>query len=203
MPNVMVHVVDDDESMRHALQRLLQLEKFDTATYTSAEDFLERARTRPGHCLITDLRMPDMTGIDLLSRVISQGLGLKVILLTAYATVPLAVQATKIGAANVLEKPFQAQALIDAITSCERAPSSSEKSSAVTRRFAELSPREREVLDRLVLGLQNKLIGYELGISHRTVEIHRANIMKKTGVGSLSELIRGYLTAAAATAAAA
>jgi two-component system response regulator FixJ len=198
MHSVTVHVVDDDAAMRHAIQRLLLLEKFATAVYSSAEDFLDRARTRPGHCLITDLRMPDLTGLDLLSRVISLGLGLKVILLTAYADVPLAVQATKIGAANVLEKPFQAQTLIDAIRSREQAPSSGETSGAVTRRFAELSPRERDVLDRLVLGLQNKLIGYELGISHRTVEIHRANIMKKTGVGSLSELVRVYLTATAA-----
>lgn len=199
MSKMMVHVVDDDQAMRQALQRLLLLEKFATATYTSAEDFLVRARTRPGHCLITDLRMPNLTGIDLLSRVIDQGLGLKVILLTAYADVPLAVRATKIGAANVLEKPLQARTLIDAITSCEQAPSaSSEKSGAATRGFTELSPREREVLDRLVLGLQNKLIAYELGISHRTVEIHRANIMKKTGVGSLSELVRVYLTATAA-----
>lgn len=198
MPKMVVHVVDDDEAIRKALQQLLQLERFETAAYASARDFLERARTRPGDCLVTDLRMPDLTGIDLLSRVIARGLGLKVILLTAYADVPLAVQATKIGAANVLEKPFQAQALIDAIASAERTPRPAGKSSAATSRFEELSPRERDVLERLVLGLQNKLIAYELGISHRTVEIHRANIMKKTGVGSLSELVRAYLTATAA-----
>ncbi|PPQ36270.1 two component transcriptional regulator, LuxR family [Rhodoblastus acidophilus] len=198
MPKMVVHVVDDDEAIRDALQQLLLLERFEAAVYSSGKDFLERARTRPGDCLVTDLRMPDLSGIDLLSRVVAQGLGLKVILLTGYADVPLAVQATKLGASNVLEKPFQAQELIDAITSSERAPCARERAGATTRRFQELSPREFEVLERLVLGLQNKLIAYELGISHRTVEIHRANIMKKTGVGSLSELVRVYLTATAA-----
>jgi two-component system, LuxR family, response regulator FixJ len=192
-----IHIVDDDEAMRHALQRLLLLEGFATAVYACAEDFLERAETRPGQCLITDLRMPNLSGLDLLARVVERGLGLKVILLTAHADVPLAVHATKTGAADVLEKPVQAQTLIAAILSCETAPApaAAEKARDAARRFAELTVREREVLERLVFGMQNKLIAFELGISHRTVEIHRANIMKKTGVGSLSELVRIYLAA--------
>ncbi len=198
MPNLVVHIVDDDEALRTALQRVLQLEGFDIKTYESADAFLERAQTAPGQCLLADLRMPGMSGMDLLSEVLARGLGLKVILLTAHADVALAVQATKIGAADVLEKPFQSKALISAIRSAEaaqtQAPNVDEKSDAA-RRFANLSARERDVLDRLVLGLQNKLIAYELGISHRTVEIHRANIMKKTGVSSLSELIRTYIGA--------
>jgi len=197
MEQLLVHIVEDDEAMREALERLLMLEGFATATYACAEDFLERAETFPGQCLITDLRMPNLSGLDLLSRVTARGLGLKVILLTAHADVPLAVQATKIGAADVLEKPFQAKTLISAIRCSERAPmtAAAEKARDATKRFAELSIREREVLERLVFGMQNKLIAYELGISHRTVEIHRANIMKKTGVASLSELVRVYLAA--------
>jgi len=193
-----IHIVDDEAALRQALERLLLLEGFAPVAYASAEEFLARAVTRPGQCLITDLRMPNLSGLDLLSRVVAAGLGLKVILLTAHADVPLAVQATKIGAADVLEKPFEAQTLISAILSSETAPSAgAENSRRASERFSELSAREREVLDRLVFGMQNKLIAYELGISHRTVEIHRANIMKKTGARSLSELVRAYLAAGA------
>ncbi|WP_298355202.1 response regulator [Rhodoblastus sp.] len=198
MTNIFVHIVDDDAALRDALRKLLRIEGFELETYESAEAFLERARTERGQCLIVDLRMPGMSGMDLLSEVMTRGLGLKVILLTAHADVPLAVQATKSGAADILEKPFQAKALVSSILSAKPPRMNSQATSekhAAARRFSELSVRERDVLDRLVLGLQNKIIAHELGISHRTVEIHRANILKKTGVSSLPELVRVYLAA--------
>ncbi len=146
--------------------------------------------------------MPEMSGMELLDYVKERGLDLSVILLTGHADVPLAVLATKRGAVDVLEKPFRADVLIatvrNTLAKCCVKPAEQREADA---RFASLSAREREVLDRLVLGHQNKIVAYELGISHRTVEIHRARILKKTGTGSLPELIRLYLSLERASAA--
>ena len=147
--------------------------------------------------------MPEMSGMDLLDHVRDRGLDLSVVLLTGHADVPMAVQATKRGAVDVLEKPFRAEILIatvrNALSQCcvksaERDLAPQQIPGQADVRFAALSAREREVLDRLVLGRQNKIVAYELGISHRTVEIHRARILKKTKTASLPELIRLYLS---------
>ena len=198
-----VHIVDDDEAIRVSVSRLLITEGFAVETHASAMDFIRTFPEASCGCLVTDVRMPEMSGMDLLDYVRDHGLDVNVILLTGHADVPLAVQATKRGAVDVLEKPFRADVLIATVRNamsqcCKRAPEQDpvlrQGSRNADARFASLSARERDVLDQLVLGRQNKIVAYELGISHRTVEIHRAKILKKTGTSSLPELIRLYLS---------
>ncbi len=196
-----VHIVDDDQGIRRSVAQLLVTEGFDVKTYPSANDFVAEAPPDVAGCLITDVRMPGMSGVELLSYVREHGLALHVILLTAYADVQMAVLATKKGAADVLEKPFRAHTLIEAVRHAlaERLQPTvdNEKAREAQARFSALTAREREVMDQVVVGLQNKIIAHELGISHRTVEIHRARIMKKAQVRSFSELVKLYLSAKA------
>ena len=197
--NHVIHIVDDDQAIRQSVGQLLVTEGFDVKTYVSADDFVASAPPDIMGCLITDVRMPGMTGTELLALVRDKGFALKVILLTGHADVPMAVMATKKGAVDVIEKPFRADVLIAAVRCAIAEPIrpgiGSGSAGLAMERFAMLTPRETDVLDRLVQGLQNKVIGFELGISHRTVEIHRGRIMRKSGVRSLSELVKLYLTA--------
>jgi two-component system response regulator FixJ len=197
--NHVIHIVDDDQAIRLSVGQLLVTEGFDVKTYPSADAFIAAAPADIVGCLITDVRMPGMTGIELLNFVRDKGLALNVILLTGHADVPMAVQATKKGAVDVIEKPFRADALIGAVRTAIAEPPRLRIEGGGAReareRFAMLTPREGDVLDRLVQGLQNKVIAYELAISHRTVEIHRGRIMRKSGVRSLSELVKLYLKA--------
>jgi two-component system response regulator FixJ len=188
-----VHVVDDDPAMRDSLQMLLTSAGFLVRTHDSAEAFLTEAPTAMG-CVLTDVRMPKVSGIDLQRRLQDQGNPLPVIVMTGEGDIAIAVQAMKAGAVDFLEKPFTEDALFEALS---RAIAESKKLREVgaafeqaTTRLAALTPREREVLDLLVTGQPNKAIARELGASPRTIEVHRARVMEKLQAHSLPDLVR-------------
>ncbi|MGB2931523.1 MAG: response regulator FixJ [Methyloceanibacter sp.] len=192
--NFVVHIVDDDEAVRQSLAFLLSTAGVPVRVYDSATSFLDGlASLQPG-CLITDVRMPDMTGIELLQRLKAKSVDLPVIVITGHGDIPLAVEAMKSGAIDFIEKPFAEEAILRAVRVAEgyvkRQGRRSEEETAVAARLQSLSERERQVLDGLVAGNANKTIAYELGISPRTVEVYRANVMTKMQAKSLSELIR-------------
>lgn len=192
-----VYVVDDDAAVRDSLAFGLATADLKARTFDSAAALLEALPLDPG-CIITDVRMPGMSGIELVRRLHELGCDLPIIVITGHADVPLAIEAIKAGVADFIEKPFDDDVLIAAIERliAERMPALEENAEA-RRRIEELSPREREVLQGLVAGKANKVIAYDLGISPKTVEVHRANLVKKMGARSLSELVRMALAAEA------
>jgi two-component system response regulator FixJ len=189
-----VHIVDDDEAVRQSLAFLLSTAGIPIRVYDSATSFLASLATLQNGCLITDVRMPDMTGIELLQRLRAKDLMLPVIVITGHGDIPLAVEAMKSGAIDFIEKPFAEEAILRAVRAAEdrakKLERRSDEEAQVAARLASLSERERQVLDGLVAGNANKTIAYELGISPRTVEVYRANLMTKMQAKSLSELIR-------------
>jgi two-component system, LuxR family, response regulator FixJ len=189
-----VHLIDDDQDLLDSMRLLLVTEGFEVKTYASGSDFVAQAPVGGTGCIVTDVQMPGINGLDLLTHSAMQKLALPVILITARANVPLAVRAMKLGAADVIEKPFRPDALIsmirDALLRGGASAPQEEVNAEREARFALLSRRESEVLFRLVEGQSNKAIGIGLGISPRTVEVHRANVMRKTGASSFSDLIR-------------
>jgi len=196
---LVVHVIDDDEASRQSLAFLLQAAELDVQTYASATVFLDLAPKLGWSCVITDVRMPGMSGIELLRRLKELDVNVPVIVITGHGDVPLAVEAMKFGAADFLEKPFDDDVLLSSVRSA-LAHRDGEKRrhgerAEIEARLAVLSPRERDVLSGLVSGRANKQIAYDLGISPRTVEIYRANLMNKMQAGSLSELVRMALIA--------
>jgi two-component system response regulator FixJ len=196
--NPTVHVIDDDDALRNFVGLFLVNEGLDVRTYASATEFVSALGSAPTGCVVTDVRMPGMSGMELLAHLAERGLALPVIVMTGHADVPLAVRAMKQGAVDLLEKPFRADDLISAIRKALASGRGVQASEANTQealaRRASLSVRENEVLDRLIRGQPNKIIAYEMGISPRTVEVHRANVMKKTQAGSLSELVRMFVS---------
>jgi two-component system, LuxR family, response regulator FixJ len=192
-----VHVIDDDDALRDSVRLFLVNEGFDVRTYASATEFLAAIDDTPIGCVVTDIRMPGMSGMELLAHLSARSLTAPVIVVTGHADVPLAVRAMKQGAVDLLEKPFRADDLISAIRNALDSGKGSQTNEANTHeaqaRLAALSGRETEVLDRLIRGQPNKIIAYEMGISPRTVEVHRANVMKKTQATSLSDLVRMFL----------
>jgi len=194
-----VHVIDDDEAARHSLAFLLGTAKIDVKTYESAAAFLTVAATVKSGCVITDVRMPEISGIELLRRLRELKIGVPVIVITGHADVPLAVEAMKIGAADFLEKPFDDDVLLATVRSALNPQDSDSKRhaerAAIESRLAALSNRERDVLEGLVAGHANKQIAFDLGISPRTIEIYRANLMNKMQASSLSDLVRMALIA--------
>lgn len=203
--NAKVYVVDDDPGMRESLRFLLDAEGIDAEIYASARDFLAAGGARHSGCLVADVRMPDMTGIELqeeLARLKSQ---LAVILMTGHADVPMAVKAMRAGAFDFLEKPFADNALVESLRRAlaqagaqpPRPATDPAKAAAMSARLAELTPREREVLDHLVLGSPHKVIAHALGISPRTIEVHRARIMQKLEARNLAHLVEMMLTGGA------
>src|SRR6478735_5009982 len=186
-----VHIVDDDEAVRQSLAFLLSTAGIPVRVYESATSFLAALASLQSGCLITDVRMP---GIELLQRLRAKDIKLPVIVITGHGDIPLAVEAMKSGAVDFIEKPFAEEAILRAVRAAEERGKKlgrrSEEETLVAARLASLSERERQVLDGLVAGNANKTIAHALGISPRTVEVYRANLMTKMQAKSLSELIR-------------
>lgn len=199
MSSRLVHVIDDDEAMRQSLEFLLDTAGYAARTYESAVQFLEHLEGLEPGCIVTDVRMPEMNGLELVRRLRSAGVALPVIVLTGHGDVPLAVEAMKAGVTDFLEKPFDDEVLLSAVAAALDRGAEAERQNAESRKFetmlASLSPREKDVLHGVVAGKPNKVIAHELGISPRTVEVYRANVMTKTGAAGLSELVRMALLA--------
>ena len=197
----LVHVIDDDEALRESLAFLLRSAKIGSRLYADASTFLNALGTLDGGCVVTDVRMPGLSGIDLLKRLRDIKSALPVIVITGHGDVPMAVEAMKLGAVDFLEKPFEDAQLLRAVRSALGMQDSQQKDqaqrTAIAERLATLTPRERQVLDGLVAGSANKAIAYDLGIRPRTVEIYRANVMSKMDANSLSDLVRMALLAGA------
>ncbi len=193
-----VHIVDDEEPVRKSLAFLLTVSGFTVRLHDSATAFLAIAPAIRNGCLITDLRMPDMSGVELLQRLRHLPTRIPAIVITGHGDVPMAVEAMKAGALDFIEKPFEDETLIQAI---KRAAEEITKTApgddiaSINARFASLSEREREVLSGVVAGLANKTIAFDLDISPRTVEVHRANVMAKMEARSLPELVRMAMAA--------
>ena len=192
MPDRIVHIVDDDEAVRQSLAFLLGSAGLTVRLYNSASAFLAGLSAVKSGCLVTDVRMPDMTGIELLQQLRAKACHLPAIVITGHGDVPLAVEAMKAGAVDFIEKPFDQEAILHAVhAALERGFEGEDREDpAIAAKLATLSERERQVLEGLVAGHPNKTIAYDLGISPRTVEVYRANLMAKMGARSLSELIR-------------
>lgn len=189
-----VYVIDDDGAMRDSLEFLLAAADFQVSLYGSALHFLDALSTLDFGCVVSDVRMPGMDGIELLKRLKTGGSLFPVVIMTGHGDVPLAVEAMKLGAMDFLEKPFEDDRLIGMIETALRQAEPGVKNEAATleiqSRIASLSPRERQVMDGLLAGLSNKLIAREYDISPRTIEVYRANVMTKMQAASLSELVR-------------
>jgi two-component system, LuxR family, response regulator FixJ len=194
--SAVVHLIDDDEDVRRALAFLLGTAGLAVKVYESAVLFLEKYDGSRDGCIVSDVRMPEMDGIQLLRRLSELNVKLPVIVMTGHADVAMAVEAMKVGAVDFIEKPFSDEILLAAIqTALARDGRATDNLDQIRTRLASLTPREKEVLDGLLAGHPNKTIAYDLGLSPRTVEVHRANVMTKMGAGSLSELVRMTISA--------
>lgn len=189
-----VFVVDDDSAVRQALAMLMQAAGHPVKTCVSPQEFLESYDPSRSGCLILDVRMPGMTGLELQQKLVDAGAALPMILITGHGDVPMAVQAVKKGAVDFLLKPFDDELLLDRVAQAieldARRRVEQQRKADVAARLARLSPREREVMDLLVTGLGNKEIALKLGLSRKTVDIHRAHVMMKLRIDSVAELVR-------------
>jgi two-component system, LuxR family, response regulator FixJ len=192
-------IVDDDDDVRDSLRALLESAGFKVHDFNSAKMVLGAATLKHGGCLIADIRMPDMDGLELQEELKRRGIGIPVIVVTGHGDVPLAVRAMKAGALDFIEKPFEGDAILEsvkrALAQASEVWGQAALAEAAQGRIAALTGRERQVLEHLVSGRPNKIIAYELEISPRTVEIHRAHLMEKMQAKSLSELVRLALAA--------
>jgi two-component system, LuxR family, response regulator FixJ len=189
-----IYLVDDDPSVTEALGLFLTMEGYSVHRHGSARSLLNSIKEDEMGCVVTDMRMPEMTGLELIQAMKAQGISMPVILVTAYADVPLAVQAMKMGAVELLEKPFDYEALLATIREAlQRTHADEERKSkthAILKKFSTLTRREKEVLAGLLKGRSNKVIAHDLGISMRTVEVHRGTLMMKMEAKSLPELVQ-------------
>lgn len=199
MNDATVHIVDDDKPVRRSLKLLINSEGFNAREYEDGSDFLERYTPAKPECLLLDLRMPDINGLDLQREMKARGINVATVFLSGHGDIAMAVRAMREGALDFIEKPFKNAQLLERIRMSvgedaerERARINRQEAAA---RLATLTEREREVVDMLVEGKINKVIGAELGISTRTVESHRARVMKKLEVGSLSGIFKLVLAA--------
>lgn len=194
-----VFVADDDEAVRDSLRLLLETAGYRVETFPSGQALLSALRPDEDACLVVDVKMPELGGLEVQERLRASGFSLPVVIITGHGDVPLAVQAMKSGVMDFVEKPFTEEVILTAIARAfeiERQQRASDVAAVEARsRLSELSERERQVLSCLVAGKPNKVIAHELVISPRTVEIHRARVMEKTRARSLSELVRLALTA--------
>ena len=194
MTDPVIHIIDDDEAIRDSLDYLLGAASMTVRTYASADEFLTRLEALDPGCIVTDVRMPGMSGLDLVRVLTERGLTHPVIVITGHGDVSMAVEAMRAGAIDFLEKPFEHETLLAsirfALSNAPRADQSQAEKARLRAILETLSPREQDVLNGVVDGKMNKVIAFELGISPRTVEVYRANMMSKTGARSLSELVR-------------
>ena len=190
---VVVHVVDDDEPVRTALSRLLRAESLEVRAYGSAREFVERGTDGRGGCVVLDVNMPGISGLDLLDTLAHDPDALPVLFLTGYGDIPASVRAMKAGAVDFLTKPVDRDRLLEAVRAALARDAEQRRHRdqirTIQSRFDELTPREREVFDLLVTGMLNKEVGAALGTTERTVKAHRAQIMCKLGVRSVAELV--------------
>lgn len=190
----LVHLVDDDEAIRRSVGFMLKTSGYHVRTYESGVELLKGAPHLEPGCILLDIRMPGMDGLEVQAALSDKGVTLPVIIMTGHGDVSLAVQAMKAGSVDFIEKPFEKAVLLSAIEHgierMRKSAANHDRADEAAVRLQALTPREREVLDGLAKGLPNKTIAYDLGISPRTVEIHRANVMTKLGVRSLSEALR-------------
>lgn len=187
-------VIDDDDDVRDSLVFLLRSQGLTCRAFATAQAFLDQLRDDQQGCIITDVRMPEIDGLELVERLKARGCGMGVIVLTGHADVPIAVRAMKAGVYDFLEKPFPSDSLVEAVQAVMAQNKDEEgeraRREAVARRAEGLTPRERQVYEAVVEGFSNKEIALELELSPRTIEIYRANVMTKMQAGSLSELVR-------------
>ena len=192
--DAVVHLIDDDEGVRQAVAFLLATSGFAVRVYESAIAFLDALPSVQPGCVVTDVRMPGIDGLALQRELKSRGVVLPVIVITGHGDVPLAVEAMKAGAVDFIEKPFNDESLLSAIrVAIDRHTQDARRGDeivAIKEKLASLSRREREVLEGLIAGLPNKTIAYDLKISARTVEVHRANLMTRMGAHSVADLVR-------------
>lgn len=189
-----VYVIDDDEGARHSLEFLLDCSGIRVRSFPSADEFLKSSPPLSRACIVTDVRMPGLSGIQLTEELKRRGSNAPIIVMTGHADVPLAIQAMKAGVADFIEKPFDDDVMLSAIRKALAEDAGDraihEEQQSILHRMSSLSGREREVLDGLVAGAANKVIAYDLGISARTVEVYRANVMVKMQAKTLSDLVR-------------
>ncbi len=194
-----VYIVDDDQAIRHAMELLMRSVGLSYEIFHSGDDFLSSYDSDRAGCLVLDIRMPGLGGLELQEKLNELGSTLPIIFITGHGDVPMAVEAMQKGAVDFIQKPFRDQDLLDRIsdalkTDQERRSAREEKSS-VQSRIEKLTNRERQVMDLVVTGKPNKVIAYELGVSQRTVEIHRARVMEKMEARSLADLVRMHMAA--------
>jgi len=194
MDDAEVHLIDDDEAVRESLGFVLEMNDLPAKTYASAAQFLKVVGSHTRGCIVTDVRMPDVSGLELVRMLRERQIELPVVMITGHGDVPLAVEAMRAGVVDFIEKPFENDVLLRSIRTAldvqaERV-GRDEESRRFERMLATLSPREMDVLRGVIAGKMNKVIAHELGISPRTVEVYRANVMNKTQANSLSELVR-------------
>jgi two-component system response regulator FixJ len=189
-----VYVIDDDEAMRDSLNFLLDSANYKVTLFETALAFLDALPSLEFGCVVSDVRMPGLDGIELLKRMKAGNSTFPILIMTGHGDVPLAVEAMKLGAVDFLEKPFEDDRLVAMIETAIHRAEPAAKNEALTQeiaaRIATLSPRERQVMDGLIAGLSNKLIARDYDISPRTIEVYRANVMTKMQANSLSELVR-------------
>ena len=193
-----IYIVDDDDSMREAIALLLRTVGYTPVVFSRPTDFLAKFDANTHGCLVLDIRMPEMSGLEVQQQLNKTGAILPVIFITGHGDIPMAVQAMKDGAFDFLTKPFRDQDLLDRINNALKQDAENraaiDKHADLRRREESLTPREREVLGLIVEGKANKVIAIDLGLSERTVEIHRANVMEKMGARSVAHLVKMHLT---------
>ena len=193
--DAVIAVIDDDEAVRDSLGALLEAAGYRVQSFDAARKYLDAQATGRVGCLVVDIRMPDMDGLALQEELVRRRATVPVIVVTGHGDVPLAVRAMKAGAVDFLEKPFSDDVILAAVEKALKLGQPDAGAIEASERVALLTPRERQVLEQLVVGNPNKVIAFELGISPRTVEIHRAHLMEKMRAKSLSDLVRQALAA--------
>jgi FixJ family two-component response regulator len=193
-PDPVVFIVDDDLSVRRSTERLVQATGLKVQTFTSAKEFLKNARFEGPACLVLDVRMPGLSGMDLQQELTQSGIQIPIIFITGHGDIPMSVRAMKAGAVEFLTKPFRSRGLLDAIRAALERDRSAHKERSETgelrQRYEQLTPREREVMVLVAAGLLNKQVAGELATTERTIKFHRAHIMQKMHAESLADLVR-------------